>query len=1458
MRAETAAGQGTRRIVLIATGLAAALAGFALLGWLASNALLRGEWYPGEPAMKPLTALIVLLLVGAILLRLAERPAGGHPAWPWIRLFCGGTTFLLALVAALDNFDLQQPFLQAIERQLLPLQQDGQYSSTLSAACLALLALGQLYGTWSGSKPIYRRSLTFPVYLLSSWAIIENLVNLQSVTGMALHSAVACLLLAVAIDVQTAEPLLVATLESPRLSGRLMRLLPLALVIPILFGAVPLLAERSGRLPEHIADGLMVMLFVISIFAGYLLTIRYVATAEQRTLAEHQLRQQQVLAAQQQAQALSLLQATLESTAEGVIVFGHDNRISAYNRNFAEMWGMPDELLGAASDRETVLACEAAQLVDSAAFLERAAAAAQQPLDSFAEVLHLKDGRVFERHAIPQLLDGRAVGRVVSIRDVTDQARALAAVEESQARLEDAQAAGGVGTWSVDLRSGRTYWSRQLFVNLGLEPDSAVPGETTLLAAVHPEDRQRVQTAIETFFSPDGQREMEYRVMRPDGSARWMHSQNRLVLDEQGAALRLLGIDQDITERRQSEVQREESLALLKATLESTAEGVLAFDLDGRINVCNQNFARMFGVPEALLARGDRHALMQFVASRLEDPEEFIARTLELIGRMHEPSFDVLRLQDGRVFERHTQPQFIDSQPVGRVVTLRDITSQTNTLEALREIQASLEDAQEAGGVGTWSLDLRTQRVYWSKQAYTNLGLDPATTEPGLEALFSVVHPDDLHYVKAITAALFDPEAAHEMEYRVVLPDGAVRWLHGRSRLVLDEAGQPLRLLGLDQDITERKRAEEELLRSQQALTNAQRVAHVGSWEWDLLTGEVTWSAEMYRIFGADKTKGAEAYAEVMQRIHPDDRARIEAALAHAIESCQVFQFEYRIELPDGRLRYVEGRGECTMIKDGRAARLVGTAQDITRRKLAQQELVRSLSLMQATLESTGEGVLAVDREGNITAYNHRFAEMWGVPQELLERGEDRLAMDSVLDKLEDPAAFVARVEALYHQPLADSYDQIRLKDGRIFERTSRPQVIGDESVGRVWGFVDVSPRLQAEQERQKLEDQLRQAQKMEAIGTLAGGIAHDFNNILAAILGYATLVRDELPEGSQLRADQQEVLTAAERATDLVRHILAFSRQHKAELAPVRLVAVVKEVLRLLRASLPSTIVLAQRTAEDVEDGAVLADVSQLHQVLMNLCTNAGYAMKTTGGKLEIGLRAFEVNEEAPQNQLAPGRYLLLSVKDNGPGIPPEIRERIFDPFFTTKAVGEGTGLGLSTVHGIVTGLGGAITVYSEVGSGTVFNVYLPRVDRTAAEQEQAAAELPHGHGRILFVDDEPAIAKMGQAILNRLGYNVTPAEGGPQAWALFQADPQAFDLLVTDQTMPGLTGDTLIERIRSLRPGFPIILCTGFSEILTDERVAELGVAAFLTKPIAPTVLAKAVEQALNGEPVADSNHA
>lgn len=517
----------------------------------------------------------------------------------------------------------------------------------------------------------------------------------------------------------------------------------------------------------------------------------------------------------------------------------------------------------------------------------------------------------------------------------------------------------------------------------------------------------------------------------------------------------------------------------------------------------------------------------------------------------------------------------------------------------------------------------------------------------------------------------------------------------------------------------------------------------------------------------------------------------------------------------------------------GNLVQVVESSRDITERKNAEIKLKESEEKYRKLSEVTLEGICFHDG-GTIMDANDALSEMFGHSQHELA-GRDAVAL---FIAEEDRGGVRKRIMQGYAKPFEVMAQK---KDGTLFpvEIEGRNTTYGGRAV-RVESVRDIS-------DRRRDEEKMLMLQKMEAIGTLAGGIAHDFNNILSAIMGNTELSLLDLPEGSGAEKKLRRVLKASQRAKELVSQILAFSRKTEEELKPVRVSLVVKEALKLLRASIPATIEFCVTIEE--EAGTVMADPTQVHQVMMNLCTNAFHAMKDTGGILEVHLAGVELNGDAARDlDLAKGPYVCLTLSDTGLGMAPETLKRIFEPYFTTKELGIGTGLGLSAVHGIVQRTGGAISVSSQPGKGTEFRVYFPEASGEASPAESAAPPVSNaGSGMILLVDDDELVAQITGEMLENFGYDVALASSGPEAIEAFGRTPDRYDLVITDMTMPKMTGEKVAVALKKIRADIPVILCTGFSEHVSAERAEQLGLDALLLKPVVMRELSRTVRDVL-----------
>ena len=676
-------------------------------------------------------------------------------------------------------------------------------------------------------------------------------------------------------------------------------------------------------------------------------------------------------------------------------------------------------------------------------------------------------------------------------------------------------------------------------------------------------------------------------------------------------------------------------------------------------------------------------------------------------------------------------------------------------------------------------------------------------------------------------------------------------------------------ILSINRDISERKRIEAAIAASEKrARLLIQGISEIIA----LLdeNGEVRFiSPQAQRTLGIDTSEAKGS--SVFDFLHPQDRERAKAEFAKTVsEHGEAVPSMVRLKSRDGQWVPFEVIAN-NQLRDPDVKGIIFTARDLRfrleaeqavrranadfdrqveqrtmelakanaalrienqERRYAQTQLEHSVSLLNSTLESTVDGILVVSNGGRVSSCNQKFLDMWHIPRIAVAglRNEDLLA--SVAPQLDRPEDFLDDLETMQAKADTVGFKLLNLRDGRVFERYSQPQRVDGTIVGRVWSFRDVT-------QARRLEDELRQAQKMEAVGRLAGGVAHEFNNVLMIISGYADqILRDpELPESD--RAHCGQLIEATRRATVLVRQLLAFSRKHPIRRQTVDINAIVKDISKMLQPLLSTRIHLVVSCPE--EKLMVKADPSQLELMIMNLVINARDAMPD-GGILSLLTSSETLREEVALPE-APKEFVVLQINDTGIGMPPEIKQRIFEPFFSTKEVGKGTGLGLSMVYGIVEQADGHITVESEPNHGTTFRIYLPLSHGQPTERPEEAKTSPSkGTATLLLVEDEVGIRLMTRKYLESLGYTVLEADSGEQAWTIFTEHKDKIQLLITDMIMPGIRGDELVRRIREERPYIPAIYISGYVD--TGELDQETS---FLEKPFSFPELGRRVEASL-----------
>ncbi|MBK8956992.1 MAG: PAS domain-containing protein [Proteobacteria bacterium] len=878
------------------------------------------------------------------------------------------------------------------------------------------------------------------------------------------------------------------------------------------------------------------------------------------------------------------------------------------------------------------------------------------------------------------------------------------------------------------------------------------------------------------------------------------------------------------------------------------------FDVERCVLLTGPNYNELHGLPAdtrelsvadilAMTHADDQAAMKQAIAGLQRDAGTAV--TLSLDARIKLPDGE-LRWMEARIA---LLPGEAGAAPRVFGISL-DISARKAIEASLRDSRAWLDLAMSSIGMVLWDRDLRSDSLRSSSNYGRFYGLDGERREWDYREMLSRVVPED-HAVllDAIEATL---KHGHEYapKFRITAADGSVRWLASRGRVQHDAAGAPERLVGVTWDVSAREQSEQRLLGIAELVPGMVyqfRRAADGS------TSHPYCSDGVREIFGVGPEEIRHEAGLLMTMLHEDDRAAVEASIDASAAELTPWREEYRIRGPDGQVHWLLGHANPLRESDG-AVVWYGHIMDITARKSAEMALRESEARLTLALSAARMMTWFWDIASDaITTSSREFAPALGLVDGPLTMAQALAAVHP-----DDAEPVRARIAALIARP---PDDVVILENRFVFQSgntrwiETRARSHFDTST-RLLGFlcvsIDVTARKEAEAERERMQRNLQQAQKMEAIGLLTGGIAHDFNNILASILGYsglalqrfATVMPDKLVDYVR------EVQQAGERGHELVSQMLAFSRGEGTELQAAALPPLVEQALKMVQPTLPSSLSFSV----DYEDAlpTVMTNAVQLQQIIVNLCINARDALLGSGS-IEIRLtRATRCNAHcASCHNGFSGEYLVLSVADDGPGIDAALRERIFEPFFSTKSGSGGSGMGLAMVHGIVHGQGGHITLDSTPGAGARFDIHFPLTPAVAGAVAMPAtprdAEQGTRRARVLVVDDERAVGSFIGELLEMSDYSVVVESDAMRALELFRATPHQFDLIITDQTMPRLTGAQLATAAFALRPGLPVILISGYSAVMDAEQAARLGLYAFLHKPIRANELLAVVYEAL-----------
>lgn len=767
--------------------------------------------------------------------------------------------------------------------------------------------------------------------------------------------------------------------------------------------------------------------------------------------------------------------------------------------------------------------------------------------------------------------------------------------------------------------------------------------------------------------------------------------------------------------------------------------------------------------------------------------------------------------------------------------------------EELRESEERFHNVYDTAPLAFVVWDMNTRVTDWNKKAEALFGWTRDEVIGNIFFDFLIPEKDRPHVKDVVNILLKGELQSHSINDNLT-KDGKIITCEWNNSPLHDNDGNIIGAISLGLDITDRNRVEEALRESEEKYRQIVEFAPVGIYEIDFLNDRLTSANDAmcyftgYTMEELLSMKASDTLTEKSKQLF------VERIMKASSGKNIPDTVEYKIKTKDGKEHWASFNIRYKYENE----KLIGASvitHDITERKEAEDELRKSEKKYRNIFENVSDFLYFHDFEGNFIETNLAFKQEYGF-------SENELTQLNIKDMMPEiyKARFDDYIKEIKKKGKDDGFMSVITKDGRELSVEYRSTLLLDSEgapIGVQGSGRDITDRIKAEKEREKLETQLQQAHKMEAIGTLAGGIAHDINNILGIILGNTELAMDDIPEWNPARLNLKEVRIASLRAKDVVRQLLSFARKTELEKKPTNIVSIVKESFKLLRASIPTSIEIRQNIAKDVD--TILADPTQINQVLINLCTNADHAMPD-GGIIEIILNNVELDEAntAQHPDLHLGRYVNLTVTDTGHGIPQEVIDRIFDPYFTTKEVGKGTGMGLAVVHGIVKGHNGTITVESEAGKGTTFSILFPATEKDAVIESEPTEKLPTGNERILIIDDEPSIVNMARQMLERLGYEVVTQMSSIEALELFCSKPDQFDLIITDMTMPSMTGDKLVKEILNIRPDMPTIISTGFSDKIDAEKVKEIGATEYVEKPVDMRSFAIKVRSVLDGKKV------
>jgi len=1010
-----------------------------------------------------------------------------------------------------------------------------------------------------------------------------------------------------------------------------------------------------------------------------------------------------------------------------------------------------------------------------------------------------------------------------------------------------------------DGRASFPYASPGIKKIYGVTPEEVVKDASPVFKALHPDDLERVAIGIKKSMETLTNWHDTYRSILPNGKVIWLEGESSPETMPDGSVL-WHGYIHDISERRRDEQQLKESEERFRKLFNDSRQPLMLTKEKSFIDV-NQATVDLLGYNsrEELIESHPDNISPEYQpdgSNSAKKIRENIIKAIALGNLRFE--WELARKDGSRITVEIMLTSIRTENGSLLHAALTNITEYKQAEQALRESQIRLELALNATDMGTWDWYVQTGRTVFNKRWALMLGYTLAELKPiNIQTWRDLCHPDDLDRSKTLLQQHFaGKNKIFECEIRMHHKKGHWIWVIDRGKVVeWDTEGRPLRMSGTQIDITKRKHAEQELRESEARLKDTQNLARLGGWELDLINNHLIWTEEIFRIFEIDQAKFGASYEVFLEAVHPEDRELVNQTYLDSLQTRQPYELVHRLLMADGRVKYV--RELCrTYYENDQPIRSVGTVQDITEIKKAENALLESEAQFRSLIEAAPDAIF-VECGGVFKYVNKAMMNLVGAT-----RAEDLLGhswIERLAPSQNDDIQEIIALESKSSGVIATmELNYLHHNGSHIPVELTAVAFRYKGENGLLFFMRDITSRLKAEAEQNKLEAQLQQAQKMESIGRLAGGVAHDFNNMLLGISLNAELCRDSLPDDHKIRPQLEEIVTDVQRSASITRQLLTFARKQAISPVVLNLNDHVERMLKLLRRLIGENIELVWHPG--TQEASVKMDPSQVDQILANLAVNSRDAIEEIG-TLTVETDHISLDEVDCINRIGakPGDYIMLVVSDSGCGMDQETKERIFEPFFTTKEPGKGTGLGLATVYGIIQQNQGFVNVYSEPGKGTTFRIYFPWCDDNTTENYLAntKVEISAGSETILLVEDEKSVRVTTGLLLQSLGYKVITASEPKEALNLIEKLSEPVHLLITDVIMPGMSGRDLAKKLSKKYPDLPCLYISGYTaDVIMHNGVLDEGI-QFLSKPFTRYDLAQKVLEVLKSQKGTPKKH-